>query len=52
MPKDSPYLRKRFVHLDVAFATEIRGPLLIGSGRHRGLGLMLPMPQRNERGDA
>lgn len=52
MPKDSPYLRKRFVHLDVTFATEVRGPLLVGSGRHRGLGLMLPMPQPNERANA
>ncbi len=34
---------RRLVHVAVEFAEEVRGPLMLGSGRFLGLGLMGPM---------
>lgn len=43
MPVDSPYSGKPFVHLVLNFAKPVRGPLILGAGRFRGLGLCLPL---------
>lgn len=40
---------RRLVHVAVEFADEIGGPLLLGSGRFLGLGLMRPMVVPSER---
>ena len=34
---------RRLVHVSVEFGTEVRGPLVLGSGRFLGLGLMRPV---------
>jgi CRISPR-associated protein Csb2 len=36
---------KARVHAEIVFATERRGPLIIGDGRYLGLGLMTPGPE-------
>jgi len=36
-------MRRPLVHARVAFSTAVRGPLLVGSGRYVGLGLMEPV---------
>ena len=43
MPADSPYRGKPFVHLVLNFAKPVRGPLILGAGRFRGLGFCLPL---------
>lgn len=43
LPADSPYRNKPFVHLSLCFSRPVRGPLLLGAGRFRGLGLCLPL---------
>ena len=40
---DSPYRGRPLRHLVLTFARPIRGPLIIGAGRFRGLGLCLPL---------
>lgn len=40
---DSPYRGRAFVHLAVSFKQPVKGPLLLGAGRFRGLGLCLPL---------
>jgi CRISPR-associated protein Csb2 len=40
---DSPYRLKPFAHLVLTFSRPIRGPLVLGAGRYRGLGLCLPV---------
>ncbi len=40
---------RRLVHVTVGFAEEIGGPLLLGSGRFLGLGLMRPVVAPRER---
>lgn len=40
---DSPYRTKPFAHLVLSFPNPIRGPLILGAGRFRGLGLCLPL---------
>lgn len=37
---------RRLVHAGVTFDTPVRGPLVLGSGRFFGLGLMVPMAER------
>ncbi len=37
---------RRLVHAEVLFDLPIRGPLVLGSGRYLGLGLMRPIPER------
>ena len=34
------------IHADIRFETPVRGPLLLGAGRHFGLGLCLPVEDR------
>ena len=43
LPADSPYRDRPLRHLVLSFARPIRGPLIIGAGRFRGLGLCLPL---------
>jgi CRISPR-associated protein Csb2 len=43
LPKDSPYRGRPMRHCVLTFAEPIRGPLILGAGRYRGLGLCLPM---------
>lgn len=38
---------KALVHAVITFAEEIRGPVLIGAGRFRGLGLCIPFDERS-----
>ncbi len=40
---DSPYHGRPLRHLVLTFARPIRGPLIIGAGRFRGMGLCLPL---------
>ncbi len=42
---------RRLIHAFVTFDSPVEGPLLLGSGRFFGLGLMRPMP-RKEKSDA
>lgn len=41
LPSDSPYLGRPLVHLLLTFEHPIRGPLVVGAGRYRGLGLCM-----------
>jgi len=43
LPSDSPYRTRPMVHLTLSFAQPVSGPLLLGAGRYRGLGLCLPL---------
>jgi CRISPR-associated protein Csb2 len=38
------------VHVRLEFATAVRGPVLIGAGRYQGLGLCLPISDRDSGG--
>lgn len=38
-------VRRRLMHAAVRFDQDVRGPLVLGSGRFLGLGLMRPVPQ-------
>jgi CRISPR-associated protein Csb2 len=40
---DSPYRGRPLLHATVTFATAVRGPLLLGAGRFRGLGACVPL---------
>lgn len=35
--------RSRLAHVEIRFATRVKGPLILGDGRYRGLGLMEPV---------
>jgi CRISPR-associated protein Csb2 len=39
--------RRARVHADITFADRVRGPVILGAGRHVGLGLCLPVPDGN-----
>mgnify|MGYP001187645390 CR=1 FL=1 len=43
LPEDSPHRGRPLVHLVLTFAAPVRGPLILGAGRYRGLGLCLPL---------
>ncbi len=43
LPKDSPYRSRPLVHLVLDFPRPVHGPLILGAGRFRGLGLCLPL---------
>ncbi len=43
LPHDSPYRGRPLTHLVLDFPRQIQGPLLLGAGRFRGLGLCLPL---------
>lgn len=45
VPADSPYRTRPFAHIALNFANPIRGPLILGAGRFRGLGLCLPVDE-------
>jgi len=45
LAKDSPYRGRPMRHLVLTFARPIRGPLVLGAGRYRGLGLCLPVDE-------
>jgi len=38
--------RRARIHAEIVFSQMVRGPVLIGAGRHFGLGLCLPIPER------
>lgn len=42
---------RRLLHASVAFADPVRGPLVLGSGRFLGLGLMRPVDAALDRGE-
>jgi CRISPR-associated protein Csb2 len=48
LPQDSPYRSKPLVHLVLHFPQPVRGPLILGAGRFRGLGLCLPLDEERE----
>ena len=43
LPKDSPYRGRPLAHLILNFQRRIQGPVILGAGRFRGLGLCLPL---------
>ena len=43
LPEDSPYRGRPMQHVVLTFAEPVQGPLVIGAGRYRGLGLCLPL---------
>ena len=46
-PKSRPGLPPRFhLHAEIEFDEPVAGPLLLGSGRYRGYGLMLPASEK------
>jgi len=47
LPKDSPYRGRPMRHVALSFAEPIRGPLVLGAGRYRGLGLCLPLDEES-----
>jgi CRISPR-associated protein Csb2 len=40
-PKGPDRFRRVLVHADITFERPVRGPLLLGAGRYRGLGLCM-----------
>ena len=44
----SPISAKQLVHVKIRFCEPVEGPLLIGDGRFRGLGLMEPVRDRQD----
>lgn len=43
LPNDSPYRSRPLAHLVLTFASPVTGPIIIGAGRYRGLGLCLAL---------
>ena len=43
VPDGSSTLRRQLVHVRLGFAERVRGPVVLGAGRYRGLGLCLPI---------
>jgi CRISPR-associated protein Csb2 len=41
-PKERDRFRRVLVHADITFDRSVRGPVLLGAGRYRGLGLCIP----------
>lgn len=39
------FSKERLWHVEIAFSTPVRGPLVVGDGRYAGLGLMEPVQQ-------
>lgn len=39
--------RRPYSHLEIEFSTPVKGPLILGRGRHTGLGLMAPMEKQS-----
>jgi CRISPR-associated protein Csb2 len=40
--------RRARVHAEIVFAEPVRGPVIVGAGRHFGLGLCLPVPETSQ----
>ena len=47
LPRDSLYRSRPLVHLVLHFQQPVRGPLILGAGRFRGLGLCLPLDEEH-----
>lgn len=47
--KDSPYRNRPMRHLVLTFKRPVQGPLILGAGRYRGLGLCLPLREEVRR---
>jgi CRISPR-associated protein Csb2 len=45
-PPQPGKMRRARVHAEIVFPREVRGPVLLGAGRHFGLGLCLPVSDR------
>jgi CRISPR-associated protein Csb2 len=45
LPQDSSYRGKPLVHVALNFPRPVLGPLILGAGRFRGLGLCLPLEE-------
>jgi CRISPR-associated protein Csb2 len=43
LPQDSPYRGRPLAHMVLTFERPIRGPIVLGAGRFRGLGLFLAL---------
>jgi CRISPR-associated protein Csb2 len=43
-PSQPGRTRRARIHADIRFAGPVRGPVILGAGRHLGLGLCLPVP--------
>jgi CRISPR-associated protein Csb2 len=50
-PESASRPARVLVHIILEFAREVQGPLLLGAGRHAGLGLMLPLRQADVSAD-
>ncbi len=48
LPADSRYRGRYLCHVVVTFRQPVRGPLILGAGRFRGLGLCLPKDEERE----
>lgn len=46
--RDGTRIRRQLVHAKIEFEEEVSGPLIIGSGRFFGLGLMRPIKSKSE----
>lgn len=42
--RDGSPIRRKLIHASLTFEEEVAGPMMIGTGRFAGLGLMYPMP--------
>jgi CRISPR-associated protein Csb2 len=42
LPPDSPYRGRPMLHVRLSLPEAVSGPIILGAGRHRGLGLLLP----------
>lgn len=47
-PADAGKAQRLLVHVRLRFPSPVRGPVLLGAGRYRGLGLFLPMGSQFE----
>jgi CRISPR-associated protein Csb2 len=48
LPQDSSFRSRPLVHLILHFPRPVRGPLILGAGRFRGLGLCLPLDEERQ----
>lgn len=46
--RDGKPVRRQLVHASLTFEQPVAGPLMLGTGRFLGLGLMRPMPESDE----
>ena len=48
LAEDSPYRNRPIAHLVVTFPQPVQGPVILGAGRFRGLGLCLPLGESSK----